>query len=371
MNSSFSRPVVRSTSRLLLLSWTICVLSALSLQIFLFAFLAPLSITFTFLRSLHPHSLSHYRIVIPYLTCKATCWRNSWYITPFVARYATLNSPVYSYVLSDSLIALNTSIRGIHTPHCTGGRLSANGNACRYDVAFRHFYNEMDAPWLLIAIDDTYLNDRNLFHLLDMLEAKNNPFVDQISTGQIHHDWGTNYPHGGAGILYSRAWVNEFFRRNLSFETIHANNYRYTYDIATGLLALNYFEKAIWIEHPWLCVVSPEESSVRALAAKTWKSLQSCPLRFLLVNLRDLAQWHISPFTKEYAGFVKDHEFAPEEVKVWRPSSYGIRFCRSNDAQRAVPFVADSLKRFEVNLSEINANDAARRFAKHGTVLPW
>jgi hypothetical protein len=324
-------------------------------------------VTFSFTLCGRPH----YRIVIPYLTCQATCWRNAWYITPFIARHASPNSTVYSYVLSDSLIALNTSLLGIHTPHCTGGRLSANGNACRYDVAFRHFYGEMEAPWLLIAIDDTYLNERNLFRLLDMLESKYDPLVDQISTGQIHHDWGTNYPHGGAGILYSRAWVNEFFRRNLSFEAIHANNYRYTYDIATGLLALNYFEKAIWIEHPWLCVVSPEEASAQVLATQAWMSLPGCPPKFLLVNLRDFCQWHISPFMRETAGFVKDHELAPEQVKVWRPSPYGIRFCWSDANGRAVPFAAESLKRFEVDRKAINAKDAARRLAKHGTELPW
>jgi hypothetical protein len=312
-----------------------------------------------------------HRIVVPYLTSAATCWRNTWYIAPFIDKYSAEDSPVYSYVLSDSLAALNTTRRGIHTPGCTGGRLSANGNACRYDVAFRHFFYETDAPWLLVAIDDTYLNERNLFRLLDMLEEKYDPLVDQLSTGQAHHDWGTFYPHGGAGILYTRAWAAEFLRRNFSFEKIHADNYRYTYDITTGLVNLNYFERAIWLEHPWLCVVAPESSSMAVLASQQWKTLPGCPSRTLLVDLRDVSQFHISPFVPASAGCVKDLEFAPPQVKIWRPESYKIRFCWSDRPNVSVPFTADSLKQFELNLSQMNRNDSERRLKKHGTVYPW
>jgi hypothetical protein len=249
--------------------------------------------------------------------------------------------------------------------------LSANGNACRYDVTFRHFYLETNASWLLVAIDDSYLNEKNLFRLLQLLEQHYDPRVDQVSTGQVHHDWGTNYPHGGSGLLYSRAWVDEFFRRNFSFETIHANNYRYTYDISTGLINLNYFEKAVWIEHPWLSVVSPEESSFGVLVNKNWTSLQSCPRKGLLVNLRDVAQFHISPFKRETAAYVRDLEFAPEQVKVFRPSSYGVRFCWCNDSKRAIPFTAESLQMFVLNMPRLNDHDVQRRITKKGTRFPW
>jgi hypothetical protein len=273
--------------------------------------------------------------------------------------------------LSDSLLALNTSRIGIHTPHCTGGRLSSNGNACRFDVAFRHFYHETNAPWLLVAIDDSYLNEKNLFHLLDMLEEKYDPFVDQISTGQSHHDWGTFYPHGGSGLLYSRAWVDEFFRRNFSFEQIHANNYRYTYDIATGLINLNYFPNAIWIEHPWVAVVAPDQDSMDALVHKNWDKVPPCPKGTVLVDLKDLAQFHISPFKSETAGFVRDLEFAPSEVKVFRPTDYGVRFCWSSKIGASVPFEAYSLAKFVLPLAKMNGLDQMKRLKKHGTTLPW
>lgn len=249
--------------------------------------------------------------------------------------------------------------------------MSANGNACRYDVAFWHFYHKTNASWLLVAIDDSYLNEKNLFWLLQMLEQQYDPRVDQVSTGQVHHDWGTNYPHGVSGLLYSRAWVNEFFKRNFSFERIHADNFRYTYDISTALINLNYFEKAVWIEHPWLLVVSPEESSFRVLLNKKWTSLQKCPPRGLLVNLRDVAQFHISPFNKHTAAYVKDLEFAPEQVKVFRPSSYGVRFCWCDDPNRATPFRAESLQRFVLNMSKLNDNDVQRRILKKGSRFPW
>jgi hypothetical protein len=319
----------------------------------------------------HQNDLGQYRLVVPFLTCAATCWRNPWYIAPFISRWTRANSTVYSYVLSDSLAALNTTRAGILTPLCTGGRVSSNGNACRYDVAFRHFFQETNGTWLLVAIDDTYLNERNLFRLLDMLEELYDPRVDMVSTGQVHHDWGTNYPHGGSGLLYSRAWVDEFFRRNFSFEAIHANNYRYTYDIATGLINLNYFDKAIWIEHPWLCVVSPDGHSFDALVKKTWNRLQKCPPNRRLVRLRDVAQFHISPFNKETAGFVKDLEFAPEQVHVWRPTSYGVTFCWSSDSSVTEPFVAESLKKYVLDLPKMNENDVSRRMKLRGTHLPW
>jgi hypothetical protein len=249
--------------------------------------------------------------------------------------------------------------------------MSSNGNACRYDAAFRHFFKETNGTWLLIAIDDSYLNERNLFRLLDVLEEIYDPRVDMVSTGQVHHDWGTNYPHGGSGLLYSRAWVDEFFRRNFSFEAIHANNYRYTYDISTGLINLNYFEKAIWIEHPWLCVVSPDELSFSALVNKTWSRLHKCPPKVRLVRLRDVAQFHISPFKKDTAAFVKDLEFAPEEVHVWRPASYGVRFCWWDGPDVSEPLVAQSLRKFVLDLPRLNENDVKRRMDLHGTHLPW
>lgn len=317
----------------------------------------------------------NYRIVIPFLTCDKTCWRNSLYIKDMIDESALSNSTFYSYVISDSEVAIQTAKHGILTPHCTGGRLSANGNACRFDVTFKHFYYETSASWLLVAIDDTYLNKKNLFHLLDLLESLYDPLVDQVATGQPHHDWGTHYPHGGSGLLYSRAWVDEFFRTNQSFERIHENNFRYTYDIATGLLNLNYFEKAIWIEHPWLCVILPEAESFEFLIKKNWKDLPGCPriagVNNVLVNLRDVAQFHISPFKKETAGFVQDLEFAPEEVKIYRPSSYGIRFCWEENSKRTVPFTAEGLKRFVINKKKMNAKDAKKRKDKFNTTLPW
>jgi hypothetical protein len=220
-------------------------------------------------------------------------------------------------------------------------------------------------------VDDTFVNENNLFRLLDMLESVYNPYDQQITMGQIFHDWGTNYPNGGAGILYSRGWVGEFFRRNLSFERIHAGNYRYTYDVATGLLLLNYFERSIWIEHPWFFVVSPEESEMKVLARKEWRRLDDCPEKFRMVDLRDLVQWHISPFSEESVGIVRDHEFAPLEVKAWRPTAYRIRFCWSSQEGRSIQFSAQSLKKLEVNRTSINAKDVERRLEKFGSALPW
>jgi hypothetical protein len=317
------------------------------------------------------NSLLHRRIVIPFLTCEATCWRNSLYVSPFIDRSLDIRSSFHSYVISDSIKALNTSRASLHTPRCTGGRLSANGNACRFDAAFRHFHGETNASWLLVAIDDTYLNEKNLWHLLDILEEKWDPFVDQISTGQSHHDWGTFYPHGGSGLLYSRAWVDEFFRRNFSFEAIHANNVRYTYDIATGLINLNYFEKAIWIQHPWVSVVLPEQASMEALVSKKWASLGECPDGVSLVDAKDLVQFHISPFKMETAEFVQDLEFAPVEVKVFRPTAYGVRFCRSTKGQKSVPFTVESLDKLVLDLKTMNVADAQNRLKKQGTTLPW
>jgi hypothetical protein len=165
--------------------------------------------------------------------------------------------------------------------------------------------------------------------------------------------------------------VNEFFKRNFSFETIHENNYRYTYDIATGLINLNYFEKAVWIEHPWLSVVSPDNPSFSVLVNKNWTSLQKCPPKRLLVDLHDLVQFHISPFVKDTAAYVKDLEFAPEQVKVFRPSSYGVKFCWCDDPKRATPFTAESLQKFVLNMSRLNSGDVQRRIAKKGTRFPW
>jgi hypothetical protein len=45
--------------------------------------------------------------------------------------------------------------------------------------------------------------------------------------------------------------------------------------------------------------------------------------------MRDIARFHRSPFKIETARFVKDLEDVPEEVKVWRLTSYGVRFCVS------------------------------------------
>jgi hypothetical protein len=45
--------------------------------------------------------------------------------------------------------------------------------------------------------------------------------------------------------------------------------------------------------------------------------------------MRDIGRFHRSPFKIETARFVKDLEDVPEEVKVWRPTSAGVRFCVS------------------------------------------
>ena len=313
------------------------------------------------------------RLVVPFLTSDATSWRNTYYVAKFVEDSSLWNSTVYAYVISDSEAAVGTAANGIVTPHCTGGRLDANGNACRFDVAFRHFHRETDAPWLLVAIDDTYLNARNVMRLLALLETRYDPLRDQVSLGQRHHDWGTSYPHGGPGLLFSRAWVDEFFRLNMSFEKIHAHNVRYTYDIATGLLTLNYFNDSVWIDHPWLCVVAPEDESFDVLIKQNWADLPACPARLpwngVFVKLRDIAQFHISPFKQETAGYVKNLENAPEQVKLFRPTTYGIRFCWQESEENVQIYESAQLDLFIVNKTAVNKRDLDKRIQANATKL--
>ncbi|OHT15375.1 hypothetical protein TRFO_14127 [Tritrichomonas foetus] len=313
------------------------------------------------------------RLVIPYLTCDKTCYRNKYYVSPMVKESLNSQSSFISYVISDSQKALDTADSGILSPNCTGGRLSANGNACRYDLTFRHFWKETKAPWLVVAIDDTYLNMKNLYKLLDVLESMYNPYIDQIMLGQVHHDWGTYYPHGGPGLLYSRAWVDEFFRQNMSFETIHANNFRYTYDIASGLIDLNYFPNSIWIDHPWIIVVMPELVSSHALLHKNWSELGKCKSQWgSLPRLQDVSQFHISPFDKNENYLAPPNlEEAPPYVKVFRPGEHKIRFCiqynLTNDKLIDKKTIMESI----VNKTKINANDINNRINKTGSPYPF
>lgn len=313
------------------------------------------------------------RIVIPYLTCAKTCHRNKYYVAPMINLSLEENSSILSYVISDSQKALDTARKGILSPNCTGGRMSANGNACRFDMTFKHFYFETNSPWLLVAIDDTFLNIKNLFRLLDVLESMYNPFEDQVMLGQVHHDWGTNFPHGGPGLLYSRAWVSEFFRQNMSFEIVHQNNFRYTYDITTGLLALNYFPKSIWIDHPWIIVVMPEKDSTKALLTKNWSILNKCQKKWgRLPRLQDVSQFHISPFEKD-SNFLAPPSIddAPPHVKVYRPQNYAIRFCIQKDIENDLLINKDTINKSIVNCKSINKADVKKRIKKTGSSLPF
>jgi hypothetical protein len=132
---------------------------------------------------------------------------------------------------------------------------------------------------------------------------------------------------------------------------------------------LNYFEKAIWVEHPWLCVVNPEGRSLEAIVTKDWGKLAECPTNKVLVSLRDVSQWHISPFKRETAEFVKDLEFAPATIKLWRPVTYGIRFCLGTEGA-GVPFETASIGRFVLNLTAMNREDVKNRIRKKGANTP-
>lgn len=323
--------------------------------------------------SLKVSSNTEKRIVIPYLTCAKTSYRNKYYVAPMINLSLDPNSVILSYVISDSQDALKTARQGILSPNCTGGRMSANGNACRYDMTFKHYHQKTNAPWLLVAIDDTFLNIKNLFRLLDVLESMYDPFKDQVMLGQVHHDWGTNFPHGGPGLLYSRAWVDEFFRQNMSFETIHQNNFRYTYDIASGLLALNYFPNSIWIDHPWIIVVMPEKDSTTALLKKNWTILNKCHKKWgRLPRLQDVSQFHISPFDKDYNYLAPPNiDEAPPYVKVYRPQTYAIRFCIQNDTSNDLLINSNTIRESIVDYKKINEKDVKKRLQKTGSELPF
>jgi hypothetical protein len=71
------------------------------------------------------------------------------------------------------------------------------------------------AFWLLVAIGDSYINEKNLFHLFDIVEERH----DRTSA----HNWELSPRNGSSGLLSSPRWVDEF-----SFEQIHANSDRYT-----------------------------------------------------------------------------------------------------------------------------------------------
>lgn len=322
--------------------------------------------------SLDYKQFTYKKIVIPFLTSKKTCHRVQYYIKSLITQSQEENSIISSYLISDSTEALSTAPAGVLSANCTGGRMSANGNACRFDMTFRLFYENSTSPWLLVAIDDTYLIMKNLYRLIHSLEMLYNPFQDQIMVGQVHHDWGTFFPHGGPGLLFSRGWVNEFFRQNMSFETIHFNNYRYTYDIAAGLLALNYFPNSIWIDYPWIIVVMPEETSVKALVTSNWSLLSKCRSKWgHLPRLNDVAHVHLSPFEKNNNYLAAPMiEQAPDYIKVLRPASYSIRFCVQNDVSNDILISPSSISKFVLNLTKLNARDVAKRIQKNKSILP-
>ena len=303
------------------------------------------------------------RLVVTFLTSEATSWRNSVHLAQFVQSAASPDSQVFAYVTSDSKMAIETVATGILTPNCVGLLGDSIRTACYVDTAFTHFKNQTEADWILIAPDNVYLRSTNLMKLISALEQIHNPRKDALVLGQRHFDRDQSYPHGGPGLLFSRAFVNEFIRRNVSFQRILAGNARKTYDVATGMLVLNEFSDAVWIDHPWLCIGAPETESLEVLGKRTWRELEKCPTDpgegRAFVRLQDVVQFHIIPFKTETAGYVKNAEFAPEQVKLYRPTAYGVRFCWMDVDDNVAEIDSEWIPKFVVDKEAVKRRDAA------------
>ena len=222
-----------------------------------------------------------------------------------------------------------------------------------------------DTPSVIYAIEEPETSQHvdHQVKLISALEQIHNPRKDALVLGQRHFDRDQSYPHGGPGLLFSRAFVNEFIRRNVSFQRILAGNARKTYDVATGMLVLNEFSDAVWIDHPWLCIGAPETESLEVLGKRTWRELEKCPTDpgegRAFVRLQDVVQFHIIPFKTETAGYVKNAEFAPEQVKLYRPTAYGVRFCWMDVDDNVAEIDSEWIPKFVVDKEAVKRRDAA------------
>ncbi|OHS95803.1 hypothetical protein TRFO_38049 [Tritrichomonas foetus] len=264
-----------------------------------------------------------YNIVISVLT-----WRFSWHHNLFYMKQMTNQSldpksKINTILYSDSLNALSSILNGVHTPQCPGGYVKQNVIGCRFDLIFSHFLELDYAPWLFIATDDFYFNEKQLLKFIEVFETKYNPMNENIFIGKFEN----KYLHGKSGYIFSRKLVNYLLENKFKLNVIADENLRVETLIYDFIKKNN--EKIHVFNNHFSVFGFPVDGTWNFIGNKSWTSLPKCQ-ETQRIPVNNIVSLFMEPFENETVELAKYIPEIPEVVK-YIPNDKTPTICYDRD----------------------------------------